>query len=477
MDSKSIHRTVLSNGLTVLVQEDRSAPVIAIVTYVKAGYFDETDRENGLAHALEHMFFKGTGKRAVGDIAKETKASGGYLNAHTIYDTTTYYTVLPSSGFAKGLEIQADAYANSAIDARELAKEMEAIIQEAKRKSDNPSAVATETLYELLHDAHRMRRWRIGREPGLRAFTRDLMNRFYRNFYRPSNTILSISGDVDPAEALSRVQELYGELTSGDPERHPGPAEPKHDDFRYRELAGDIAQSQLIFGWRTPGTLDPDTAVLDVAASVLATGRASRLYRAVREEKLASSITAYDYTPTELGVFVVHAETEPEHTAEAARVIWDQLHQVRVGSIEDDELTRVRRIFEARWVRRLETAEGRANYLAEWEALGGWQLGDEYFKRYTSASADDIQRVVRRYLSEERAAALVYRPENAPVGAQDGADMKRILGEGGSARLPAIPRRAPVTAPEEKSAESEKDEAGGSIFRTAAKVPALVPRK
>ncbi len=477
MDPTSIHRTVLPNGLTVLVQEDRSAPVVAIVTHVKAGYFDETDEENGLSHALEHMYFKGTERRGVGDIAKETKASGGYLNAQTIYDTTAYYTVLPSSGFANGLEIQADAYANSVIDAGELAKEMEVIIQEAKRKSDNPSAVATETLFELLHDAHRMRRWRIGREPGLRAFTRDMMKGFYRNFYRPGNTILSISGDIDQLDALRRATELYGDLKSGDPVRHPGPSEPKHDDFRYRELAGDIAQSQLVIGWRTPGTLDPDTAVLDLAASVLATGRASRLYRAVREKKLASSITAYNYTPTELGVFVVHAETEPENTAEAARVIWDQLHQLRVGAIEGDELTRVRRIFEARWVRRLETAEGRANYLAEWEALGAWRLGDEYFKRYMSASADDLQRVVRKYLSEERAAALVYRPENTPVVAQGAADMKRILGEGGSERLPAIPRRAANIAPETDAAETDREEAGVSVFRTAEKVPVLVRRK
>ncbi|MGZ3545383.1 MAG: M16 family metallopeptidase [Gemmatimonadaceae bacterium] len=476
MDLNSVHRTILPNGLTVLVQEDHSAAVAAIVTYVKAGYFDETDQENGLAHALEHMFFKGTQKRGVGDIAKETKASGGYLNAHTIYDNTTYYTVLPSTGFAKGLEIQADAYANSTIDARELSREMEVIIQEAKRKSDNPSAIATETLYELLHDAHRMRRWRIGREPGLRAFTRDLMNNFYRNFYRPGNTILSISGDVDPADALRRVTELYGSLESRDPVRTPGPPEPKHDDFRYRELAGDIAQSQLVLGWRTPGTLDPDTAILDAAAAVLATGRASRLYRAVREKKLVSSITAYDYTPTELGVFVVHAETEPETTAEAARVIWDQMHQLRVGEIEDDELVRVRRIFEARWVRRFETAEGRANYLAEWEALGGWQLGDEYYKRYMSASADDIQRVARKYLSDERAAVLIYRPETAPIVAQDAVDMKRILGEGGTERLPAIPRHAKAAAPEAKVAKLEKEEAGVSVFR-ANEVPVLVRRK
>src|SRR2546423_5525134 len=418
MDPQSIHRTVLPNGLTVLIQEDHAAPVVAIVTYVKAGYFDETDPQNGLAHALEHMFFKGTAKRGVGDIAKETKASGGYLNAQTIYDNTTYFTVLPSSSFAKGLEIQADAYANSVIDARELAREMEVIIQEAKRKADSPSAVAIETLYELLYDAHRMRRWRIGGEPGLRAFTREMMNGFYRNFYRPGNTILIISGDVDVADALRLVTEHYGSLESGDPVRHPGPAEPDHTGFRYRELSGDIAQSQLVFGWRTPGTLHADTAALDVTAALLGTGRASRLYRAVREKKLASSVSAYDYTPTELGVFVVHAETEPETTADAARVIWDQLHQVRVGLIDDAELARVRRIFEARWLRRLETAEGRANYLAEWDALGRWQLGDEYYGRYISTTAADVQRVVREHLPEEKAAALVYRPASTPVVAQ-----------------------------------------------------------
>jgi zinc protease len=477
MDPKTIHKTVLPNGLTVLVQEDRSSPVVAIVTYVKAGYFDETDEQNGLAHALEHMFFKGTARRGVGDIAKETKASGGYLNAHTIYDNTTYYTVLPSSGFEKGLDIQADAYANSVIDARELAKEMEVIIQEAKRKSDSPAAVATETLYELLHDAHRMRRWRIGREPGLRAFTRELMNGFYRNFYRPSNTILSISGDVDARAAILRVSELYGKLEPGVPVRSAGPEEPDHTGFRYRELSGDIAQSQLVFGWQTPGTLHPDTPVLDVAAAVLGTGRASRLYRAVREKKLASSVSAYDYTPTELGVFVVHAETEPETTAEAARVIWDQLHQLRVGSIDEDELTRVRRIFEARWARRLETAEGRSNYLAEWEALGGWELGDEYYKRYMSATASDIQRVVREYLAEEQAAALIYRPEGAPLIAHDAADMKRILGEGGSERLPSVPSRSAPPTPPAKPAEHEKDEAEVSIYRTANEIPVLVRRK
>ena len=123
-----VFRTVLSNGLTLLVRRDRSAPAVAIVTFVKAGYFDEADDIVGIAHVLEHMFFKGTPSRGVGEIARETKASGGYLNAHTIYDHTSYYTVVPESRFGDALAIQADAYAHSLIDAAELAKEIEVII-------------------------------------------------------------------------------------------------------------------------------------------------------------------------------------------------------------------------------------------------------------------------------------------------------------------------------------------------------------
>src|SRR5688572_33333792 len=145
IDPQSVHRRLLSNGLRVLVRRDPSAPVVAIVTYVNAGYFDETDDVVGISHVLEHMFFKGTPTRGVGDIARQTKAVGGYLNAATIYDHTLYYAVAPASGFVEALDVQADAYKNSLIDGDELRRELEVIIQEAKRKVDNPGAVANET--------------------------------------------------------------------------------------------------------------------------------------------------------------------------------------------------------------------------------------------------------------------------------------------------------------------------------------------
>lgn len=478
LDPATVRREVLPNGLTVLIRRDTSAPVVAIVTHVKAGYFDETDDVSGIAHVLEHMFFKGTERRGVGEISKETKGSGGYLNAHTIYDQTVYFTVLPASGFASGLDIQSDAYANSVIDQDELRKELEVIIQEAKRKADNPSALATETLYEILHDRHRMRRWRIGHEEGLRKLDRNAMVKFYRNFYQPSNTILSIVGDIDVDAAMARIVEHYGALSDKSPVRDPGPDEPHHEDLRYRELSGDITQSQLVLGWRTPDTMHEDTPALDFAAHILAAGRASRLYRGLRERQLVSSISAYNYSPTKLGVFVVHAETPPEKIVDAGRAAWDQMRALREDPIDPLEMERVRRIFDARWVRRFESMEGQATYLAEWEALGDWKLGDDYYTRFMSVTADEVHHVVRRYLSATSAGIVIYRPDSSPAIASSPEEAVSILEAEPVEPIEPLLKRDPIGIDESGSPPRlEAVEAGVHVFRTVSGTPILVRQK
>lgn len=475
IDPASVVRTRLSNGLTVLIRRDRSAPVVAIVTYVSAGYFDETDDIVGIAHVLEHMYFKGTPTRGVGEIAKQTKAVGGYLNAATIYDHTSYYTVLPSSGFSQGLEVQADAYARSLIDADELARELEVIIQEAKRKADNPAAVATETLYELIHDRHRIRRWRIGREAGLRSLTRDALVGFYRNYYHPGNTVLSIVGDVDPDEALAEVQRLYGGLPAGEPARFPGPTEEGVAGFRYREMTGDIGQTQLAFGWRTPGTTHPDTPALDLLSAVLGSGRASRLYRAVRERRLASSVSAYNYTPTEIGVFVVHAETPPASTIDAARAIWDQLRAVRDGDIGELEIERAKRVYESHFVRRLEDMEGQANYLAEWQALGDWRMGDRYLERLLTTTRDDLVAVANRYLDPDNSGIILYRPASSSEVAVDANAFRDQLERSPAPEpLPTAKPYTPHSLPAAAKPTFEREESGVRVYRTAQGTPILV---
>ena len=473
----SVRRHRLANGLTVLVKRDASAPVVAIVTYVSAGYFDETDDIVGIAHVLEHMYFKGTPSRGVGEIAKQTKALGGYLNAGTIYDHTSYYTVLPSSAFDEGLAIQADAYASSLIDNEELSRELEVIIEEAKRKADSPSAVATETLYELLHDHHRIRRWRIGREHQLRTFTGEAVRKFYRSFYHPGNTVLAVVGDVDPDDVLRAAEARYGGLSPGSVARSRGPVEEGAAGFRYRELSGDILQTQVALGWRAPGPMHADAPALDLLSGVLGAGRSSRLFRAVRDRKLASSVSAYHYTPTDLGVFVVHSETQPETARDALLAIWDQLRRIREGDINEHEVERAKRIYESRWIRQLEDMEGQANYLAAWQAHGDWKLGDDYLDRLMAQTASGLTDVAARWLPEQDAGILVYRPSGALVMAENAGDMRRLL-ESGNPR-PVPPSQAFQSEPpiQPAPATRERVEARVAVYEGPGGVPVLLRQK
>ena len=446
LDPATVRRTTLPNGLRVLVRRDASAPVVAIVTYVSAGYFDETDDVVGIAHVLEHMYFKGTPTRGVGEIARQTKAVGGYLNAATIYDHTSYYTVLPVVELRGGLDVQFDAYANSLIDAEELARELEVIIQEAKRKADNPGAVATETLFELLHDRHRIRRWRIGREPGLRALTRDAMLRFYRNFYHPGNTVLVVVGDVDPDEAMREIAERYGALPAGDAGAHPGPAEEGTVGFRYRELAGDIGQTQLAIGWRTPRTLDDATARCSTcwrrcSAPVAHRGSIARC----ASGKLASSVSAYDYTPTELGVFVIHAETR--RTARRTRrarsgprcATSARTASGRPSSRARSACTRRAGCAGSR------TWRGRRTTSPSGRRSATGRSATTTCERALAVTTDDMPALARRFLDPDQAGVIVYRPEGRRRGGGRCGAMRALLDGAPAARR--ADRASPLVVP------------------------------
>jgi zinc protease len=475
-----VTRATLPNGLTVLVREDHAVPVTAIVTWVKAGYFDEPDEDVGISHVLEHMYFKGTPTRGVGEIARETKASGGYLNAHTIYDHTSYETVLPSSGFVRGLEIQADAYANSLIDAGELARELEVIIQEAKRKLDSPAAVAMESLYAMLHDHHRFRRWRIGDEQGLRALTRERMVRFYRTYYRPRNTILVIAGDVDTGEAMHHVTRLYGSAPDDPVERDAGPAESDLPGFRYREFAGDITQTQVAMGWRSPGPHHPDTPALDLAAALLSDGRGSRLYRGVRERELVSQVSASNYTPRAVGVFVIRTEGDPRRAQDAAKATWANVMALRDEPPSEFEVERVKRLFEARWLRRQETMEGQAEFLAEWEGLGAWELSSEYYAAIMSLDAAVVHDAFVRNIDPDQASLLAYHPRAQPVFEASPQEVRARLASADVrdfAVASALPPAAVTSPRRTSSVELERRVGAVSVFRAPSGLPILVRRK
>jgi zinc protease len=406
-------RRVLPNGLTLLAQRDAAAPVVAVVTHVKAGLFDEPDQWIGIAHVLEHMFFKGTARRGPGEIARDTQLLGGYLNAGTSYDKTVYYTVLPSSGdgLVRALDVQADALMHTALDADELARELEVIIQEAKRKLDTPPAVANEKLYALLFYTHRMRRWRIGTEEGLRKLTHADLEAYYTTRYSPNRVIVAIAGDIEVERALDLATGIYSgwerpaTVVPGSPE--------ETESVRPNILAlnGDVTRPLAAVGWRTVGTLHQDAPALDIAAALLGWGRGSRLYRAVRMLGLASSTHAVHYTPTEVGVFDVSLECDAGKLEEAVERSVELVRDLGERGPDDGELLRVRALTVSRWARQFESMDGRGGILCECEAQGDYTLTDELYAKVIGVTAEDVRRVVTTHLHADRACTVLYLPE------------------------------------------------------------------
>ena len=410
--TKGVRREVLPNGLTLLIQCDHSAPVVSVVTQVKAGFFDEPDRWTGISHVLEHMFFKGTARRGVGAIARETKAAGGYLNAGTGYDHTSYFTVLPASGLAAALDIQSDALRNSIIDPAELARELQVIIQEAKRKLDTPSAVAHETLHELMYDRHRIRRWRIGTEEQLARLTRDDLWAYYISRYVPERTVVAITGSLDVERALDFARAAYADWPARPGAVDRSPEEPPRREVRARTLRGDVASAELVLGWRTVPPLHDDSAALDLAAAVLSTGRGSWLYRALRESGVVTSVAAHNYAPTELGVFSVSADLAPERVPLALERIAESVSRLALLGPSADELERARTLLRSGWARRMESMEGKGSALAAAEALDEVSFLDREYAALEAVGAEEVRAAASRYLQPDNVSAIAYLPED-----------------------------------------------------------------
>ncbi len=406
-----VRRVVLPNGLTVLIQPDPRAPAAALVSHVRAGFFDEPDPVAGVSHVLEHMLFKGTPTRGPGDIARETKAAGGYLNAGTGYDHTSYYTVLPPASLAVAVDVQSDALRRSLIDPDELRRELRVIIEEAKRKLDTPSAVAGETLHALLFDRHRIKRWRIGTEAQLAGLSHADVAGYYRSRYVPGRTIVAVVGDVAPDAVLPALEDGFGGWPSAAGAVDPSPEEPPRRGVRVRTLRGDVKQADLVIGWRGVHALHDDAAALDVAASLLGLGRGSWLYHALRMPGLVSSIGAWHFAPTEVGVFSIAAELEPPRADAALKAVAAEVARLRDGGPGPADLERVRTLLRARWARRLESTEGRAMAFAAAEALGDYRLLDEELARVLSVDAAAVRSVTERYLAPDLVSVATYLPE------------------------------------------------------------------
>ncbi|MEO7239353.1 MAG: insulinase family protein, partial [Gemmatimonadales bacterium] len=306
-----------------------------------------------------------------------------------------------------------DALRNSVIDPDELARELQVIIQEAKRKRDTPGAVAHETLHELMFDRHRIRRWRIGTEDQLARLTRDDLWSYYRSRYVPERTIVAITGSLEPNHALELAREAYADWPAASGAIDLSPDEPPRRKVRARTLRGDVTHAELVLGWRAVPPLHEDAPALDLAAAVLGTGRGSWLYRSLREEGIVTSVSAHNYAPTELGVFSIGADLEPEKLPLAIERIAENVSRLTLLGPSPDELERARTLLRARWAKQLESMEGKGSALAAAEALQDVYFLDREYEALGSVGPDEVRAAAATYLQPDNASGVAYLPEDS----------------------------------------------------------------
>jgi zinc protease len=450
MEMMETTRTVLDNGMIVLITERHSAPVVAIDTWVNTGYFNEPDSLTGISHLLEHMFFKGTKKRAVGQLREETRELGGYLNAGTIYEYTHYYTVLPSQFAESGLELQSDALWNSVIDTTELKKEKKVVIEEVKRKWDNPNAWSWEKLMELAFDRHPIRRWRMGTPEQISSWSQRQFENYLKSYYRPDNIILSIAGDVKPKELMKAVKKYYGGMERDKTQLPKRPSEPQQKGLRYSQLKGDITQSYLKMGFHTSGRVAEDYAALDVLAHVLGAGKSSRLSQNLVEKRgLAHAVGSEAFALKALGFFIIEAELEAKDLQSAEIEIFREIEKIKESGITEPELAKVKNAIKFSYLSSIETAGGMAENLALFESYGDYRLGKEYLTKVDEVTSDDIQKAVMRYLMLENASILEYRPNRDYADGMNATKIEEMI------RTNLSEKSIEVVKPEKSEAETK----------------------
>jgi zinc protease len=295
-----IVRTRLDNGLTLLCEPMRSAPVVALQAWVNVGSADEAQDLAGVAHLHEHMLFKGTERRGVGEIARTVEAAGGEINAWTSFDQTVYHVVLAASEMATGVDILADALQRSAFDAGELSREIEVVVEEIRRAQDTPSRRVSNALFELAYDRHPYRRPVLGTAETVRGLTRERVVGFYKKHYRPDRTTVVAVGDFDPEELARLVQRSFaGWQAAAAAPLVDRAAEPPQTQARARLLVEDVREARLAVAWHVPGLRHEDIAAIDALSMILGHGEGSRLFVEVRRRReLVNDTYAYAYTPT-----------------------------------------------------------------------------------------------------------------------------------------------------------------------------------
>lgn len=413
MDNNFIKGFTLNNGLQLLVEEDHSAPVVAIQAWVGVGSADESDDIAGVAHLHEHMLFKGTTNRGVGEIAKVIEENGGDINAWTSFDETVYHIVMPSSKLDMGLGIISDVLMNSAFDPQELTKEKEVVLEEIRQSKDIPQRRLIDELFALSYESHPYKRPVIGYVDSVKQINRQKIYDFYKRFYVPQNIIIVVTGDVYAEGVLSKVQNLFSNFKGEKPLVQRG-IEPDQKAPKIKIIRDKFVEAQIGVAWHIVGIQDEDTPALDLLSVLLGGSQSSKLRESVVIDKtLATDIFAYSYTPKDKGLFIVGAGLPFANIQDTFKEMFNIILKYKYEKFSTGEVNKAIVQIESDDIFSLTTMQGRARKLGFYQLLtGDYNYGKRYLDRLRAVTPEELLQVAQRYFTKENMSVVVLLPDS-----------------------------------------------------------------
>ena len=414
--SSSAQKWFLPNGLTIIVQEDHSAPVASVQAWCATGSIDEDEHLGaGLSHILEHMLFKGTKTRSTNVIAQKIQDVGGYINAYTSFDRTVFWIDVPKDGIATALDVLADAMMNSTLPPEEYQKEQEVIRREFAMGLDDPDRVVGLRLFATAYQRHPYRFPVIGEIEIYNQLTHEQVMQYYKTRYVPNNLTFVVAGDVDAEKVRQQLTEFFKAYPEKSLKPLFIPEEPPQLGRRevHEEFATEL--THLSLAWHIPEVTNPDVPALDLLSSILGDGRSSRLYRRVREEAgLAYRISAFSYTPGDPGLFGIDATLDPKKREAAEQLVLRILDEVKQAGVTTEELMKAKKISLSHHLGALTTMRGQASDIgSNWLLTRNLNFSRDYLDAAQKVTLDDIKRVAARYLTNENLTVVSLNPKGS----------------------------------------------------------------
>ncbi len=409
----AVRRFTLDNGMTVLLRPDPAARLVSIQIWVAVGSIHEEEFLGaGLCHFIEHLIFKGTPTRPVGQITREINDAGGHVNAYTSYDRTVFHADMPSPSWKIGLDVLADAVQNASFPEEEWEKEREVILREVAMGKDDPNRVLHELLWRTAFTTHPYRYPIIGLPDVLQQVRREDVLRFFERAYVPDRMMVVLTGGFNADEAELAVRERFAAFFRKPNAPFVLPTEPPQLSPRVVFQEGAYNVSRLVRAWHTVPLAHPDAPAVDLLAEILGGGRSARLNRNLLERRrLVDAISAYSYTPKEAGLFAISAVFQPGREEEVRSALQDEWHAWLDQPFTSDEIAKARRTLIAQTLDGLETVSGQANALASGEFYAAdFRYTSRYLERLNAVTPESLRDAVQRYLRPETLTEALLTP-------------------------------------------------------------------